>query len=125
MILCDTIILIEFYKNNSDIVDELQKLGLAELAVSVVTSGELYFGAKDKRELEKIQKQLSLIQQIPLDLDISNRFLSLLEEYALSHKLSVPDALIAATALSQNIPLYTLNLKDFQFIPGLKLHKPQ
>ena len=83
MILCDTNILIEFYKNNSDIVDELQKLGLAELAVSVVTSGELYFGAKDKRELAKIQKQLSLIQQIPLDLDISNRFLSLLEEYAL------------------------------------------
>ena len=113
MILCDTNILIEFYKNNSDIVDELQNVGLAELAVSVVTSGELYFGAKDKRELAKIQKQLSLIQQIPLDLDISNRFLSLLEEYALSHKLSVPDALIAATALSQDIPLYTLNLKDF------------
>lgn len=124
MILCDTNILIEFYKNNSDIVDELQNVGLAELAVSVVTSGELYFGAKDKRELAKIQKQLSLIQQIPLDLDISNRFLNLLEEYALSHKLSVPDALIAATALSQDIPLYTLNLKDFQFILGLKLHTP-
>ena len=43
----------------------------------------------------------------------------------LSYKLSVPDALIAATALSQDIPLYTLNLKDFQFIPGLILHKPQ
>jgi len=42
----------------------------------------------------------------------------------LSHKLSVPDALIAATALSNNTPLYTLNIKDFQFIPGLQLHKP-
>jgi len=54
MILCDTNILIEFYKGNSNIVDELQKIGLAGLAVSVVTSGELYFGAKDKRELAKI-----------------------------------------------------------------------
>jgi len=67
---------------------------------------------------------LSLIEQIVLDMDISNRFLNLLEEYALSHKLSVPDALIAATALSRDFPLYTLNLKDFQFIPGLKLHNP-
>jgi tRNA(fMet)-specific endonuclease VapC len=124
MILCDTNILIEFYKGNSDIVSELQSVGIAELAVSVVTCGELYFGAKDKRELKKIHDQLSLIRQVPLDADISRRFLDLLEEYALSHKLSVPDALIAATALSQDAPLYTLNLKDFQFIPGLKLHKP-
>ena len=123
MILCDTNILIEFYKGNSAIVAELQTIGLAELAVSVITSGELYFGAKDKRELEKIYNQLSLIQEIPLATDISNRFLNSLKEYALSYKLSVPDALIAATALSHDIPLYTLNLKDFQFIPGLKLHK--
>jgi len=104
---------------------ELQNIGIVELAVSVVTSGELYFGAKDKRELAQIQKQLSLIQQIPLDMDISSRFLNLLQEYALSHKSSIPDALIAATALSQDIALYTLNLKDFQYIPGLKLHKPE
>jgi predicted nucleic acid-binding protein len=123
MILCDTNILIEFYKGNSEIVTELQSVGIAELAVSVVTCGELYFGAKDKRELKKIHDQLSLIQQLPLDADISSRFLELLEEYALSHKLSVPDALIAATALSQEIPLYTLNIKDFQFIPELKIHK--
>jgi predicted nucleic acid-binding protein len=99
-------------------VKELQEIGIADLSVSVVTCGELYFGAKDKRELKKIHDQLSLISQIPLDADISNRFLELLNEYALSHKLSVPDVLIAATALSQDIPLYTLNLKDFQFIPN-------
>jgi predicted nucleic acid-binding protein len=41
MILCDTNILIEFYKGNSEIVTELQSVGIAELAVSVVTCGEL------------------------------------------------------------------------------------
>jgi hypothetical protein len=76
MILCDTNILIEFYKGNSEIVTELQSVGIAELAVSVVTCGELYFGAKDKRELKKIHDQLSLIQQLPLDADISSRFRS-------------------------------------------------
>jgi len=73
--------------------------------------------------LRKIQKHLTLINQIPLDTNISTRFLSLLEEYALSHKLSVPDGLIAATSLSHSIPLYTLNKKDFQFITDLQLHR--
>lgn len=124
MILCDTNILIEFYKGNSRVVEEMQKIGLPNLAVSVITAGELYFGARDKREMEKIRKHLSLMRQIPLDSDISDRFLKLLEEFALSHRLTIPDALIAATTLSQDIPLYTLNLKDFQFIPGLKIHIP-
>jgi len=123
MILCDTNILIEFYKGNPEIVQELERVGLSNLSISVITPGELYFGARDKRELGQIKKNLSLLNQIPLDSDISERFLALLEEFALSHRLSVPDALIAATALSQNIPLYTLNLKDFQFIPNLQLHK--
>ena len=89
----------------------------------MITAGELYFGARDKRELNQMTKHLSLLNQISLDCEISERFLALLGEYALSHKLSVPDALIAATALSRNIPLYTLNIKDFQFIPNLELHK--
>lgn len=124
MILCDTNILIEFYKGNSRVVEELQKDGLPNLDVSVITAGELCFGARDIREMESIRRHLSLMRQIPLDSDISDRFLSLLEEFALSHRLTIPDALIAATTLSQDIPLYTLNLKDFQFIPGLKIHTP-
>ena len=125
MILCDTNILIDFYKGNSNIINELQKAVLDNLAVSVITAGELYFGARDKQELMKMRKHLSLMKQISLDTNSSNQFLALLEEFALSHRLSVPDALIAATALSQNLPLYTLDVKDFRFIPGLELYKPQ
>lgn len=123
MILCDTNILIEFYKGNSAIVHELQKIGLSNLSISTITAGELFFGSRDKRELGQIKKNLALLDQIALDADISERFLTLLEEYALSHRLSVPDALIAATALSRNMPLYTLNLKDFQFISDLQMYQ--
>ena len=100
----------------------MHKLGLPELAVSIITTGELFYGARDKLELVKMQKHLALVKQIPLDEEISTRFLALLEEYALSHKLSVPDVLIAATSLSHKLPLYTLNVKDFRFIPDLKFH---
>ena len=124
MILCDRNILIEFYKGNSDIISELQEIGLPNLAVSVITSGQLFYGAKDKNELSRLKKHLSHLNQIALDKEITSKFLELLERYALSHKLSVPDALIAATALAQNMSLYTLNLKDFRFIPELQIHQP-
>jgi predicted nucleic acid-binding protein len=124
MILCDTNILIEFYRNNQDVISELQQIGLENLSVSTITIGELYFGAKDRRELLKIKKHLSLLNQIPIDLEVSEITLSLLETYALSHRLSLPDAIIAATALRHQTTLYTLNMKDFRFIDGLSLYKP-
>jgi hypothetical protein len=43
----------------------------------------------------------------------------------LSYKLSVLDALIAATSIRNDLPLYTLNIKDFRFISDLRLYTPQ
>lgn len=122
MILCDTNVLIEFYKGNQKILAALRDIGQPNLAISVITTGELYYGVKDKRELRKIQKHLAILQQIPLDPEISALFVNLLSSYSLSHKLSIPDALIAATAIYHQMPLYTLNTKDFAFIPNLGLH---
>lgn len=124
MILCDTNILIEFYRGNPAILDVLHEVGVQDLAISVITAGELFYGAQDKRELRKIQRHLALLNQIALDADISTRFVLLLENYALSHKLSVPDALIAATAICHELPLYTLNTKDFHFLPEIRLFQP-
>ncbi len=45
-----------------------------------------------------------------------------MKSYGLSQILAVPDSLIAATALTHETPLYTLNRKDFRFIPGLQLY---
>lgn len=124
MILCDTNILIEFYKNNSGVISVMRGVGLPNLAVSVITIGELYYGARDSRELTKIKKHLSSLNQIAVDEETSEITLSLLETYALSHRLSLPDAIIAATALRHSIELYTLNLKDFRYIDGLSIYKP-
>lgn len=124
MILCDTNILIEFYKDNHDVVSALQEIGLPDLAVSIITVGELYFGARDRRELQKMKKHLAGLRQISIDQETSELALSLLEAYALSHRLNLPDSVIAATALRHRLSLYTLNVKDFRFIEGLSLYKP-
>ncbi len=123
MILCDTNILIEFYKNNPHVIHKLRQVGLNQLTISVITQAELYYGAFNKAELNSIKKHLSSIHILPIDTDVSTKFLHLMETYSLSHKASIPDALIAATALVYQIELYTLNTKDFQFIPELRLYK--
>ena len=124
MILCDTDILIEFYKNNPKVVNDLRHIGQSRLAISVITQAELYFGALNKTELRKIRRHHASIYCFPLDLATSDKFIYLMEMYCLSHKLHIPDALIAATALIHNLELYTLNSKDFQFIPGIQMYKP-
>lgn len=48
MILCDTNILIEFYKNNREVDSVLRSVGYTNLSISVITQAELYFGALNK-----------------------------------------------------------------------------
>ena len=103
--------------------EDLRRIGQDQLAISVITQAELYHGALNKAELQKIKQHLALLHHYHIDSAISNNFLHLMETYSLSHKLSLPDAFIAATALARNIELYTLNTRDFQFIPNLKLYQ--
>jgi predicted nucleic acid-binding protein len=121
MILVDTNILIEIYRDNQSIIEKVRSIGQENIAVSVITSAELMYGARNKNELQTILKDLKKISVLNLDTEISIKFGQLIEKYALSHKLSLPDALIAATAICRNLPLYTLNTKDFKYIKEVKL----
>jgi len=60
IVLCDTDVIIEFYKGNIAIIDELKKIGQSNIAISCITAGEIIFGALNKRELSKI-KRISII----------------------------------------------------------------
>jgi len=120
LILCDTNILIEFYKENQEILKNLESIGQENIAVSIVTVGELLFGALNKKELKQINTDLSHLHTFNISDSVGKAFTRLMTEYALSHNLGLPDGLIAATAIVKDVPLYTLNTKDFKFIKGLK-----
>ena len=122
IILCDTNILVEFYKNNTEIVNVLKEIGQDNLAISVVTAGEIIQGALNKKELQQLLKDMSQLLQLNIDHSVCIAYKELLIEYSLSHGLRVADAFIAATALVHKCELYTLNKKDFVFIKGLKLY---
>ncbi len=83
MILCDTNILIEFYKSNFRIIYELRRIGVNELAVSAITQAELYYGAINKVELIKIKKHLGLLHILSVDVMVSAQFIELMETYSL------------------------------------------
>lgn len=113
MILCDTDILIEFYKNNVSVAQKLRHIGLSQLSISSITRAELYFSALNKAELQKIKKHLSLIREFEIDVAICDRFLQLMENYSLSHALTIPDALIAATAIRTPVGALHAQLEGF------------
>jgi len=119
-IVLDTNILIEILKNNVSVVSSFHQIS-SKFAISSISSMELYYGARDKKELQKLKKFITFFDTIELDATISKTATLLIENYAKSHNLTIPDALIAATALRYNYPLWTLNIKDFHYIEGLNL----
>jgi len=75
----------------------------------------------EKVLLEKIDKFLKNFKLLPITQKISEKSMELMKMYSISHGLLIPDALIAAAAITQNLPLWTLNQKDFKFIRELVL----
>lgn len=60
---------------------------------------------------------LSVAHILSLDNDITNETIALRR----AHKIKLPDAIIAATAIVNNLTLVTHNTKDFTQITGLSL----
>lgn len=123
MILCDTDIFIEALKNNSRAIESLRKIGFENIALSAITLMELYFGAVSKQELTKIKNRLQQLRIIHINKEISETATKLIEKYAKSHGLRIPDALIAATSICHRMELLTYNIKDFKFIEDVRLYR--
>ena len=91
------------------------------LAISAITQMELIVGCRNKNELRATERFLALFEVIHLNEQISAVAVELLREYRLSHGLLIADALIAATAVSLQVPFVSKNQKDYRFIEGLNL----
>lgn len=120
-IVLDANILIEILKNNKKTVDIVSNLEQS-LSISSITVMELYYGARDKNELKKIKKFIEIFNIVELDIKISKISTYLIETYAKSHNLTIPDSLIASTCKAFDLTLFTYNKKDFKYIEGLKLY---
>ncbi len=115
MIFLDTCLLIDYSKERINI--DLSK----DYCINSIIRLEFKVGALNKRELKKINRILSKINLVDTDQSILDLADLLVEKYALSHGMKIYDAIIAATCLIYDLPLWTYNKKDFHFINGLRL----
>ncbi len=118
-IIIDTSILID-YLRTKDFNSKYAKLKTEnDLIISLITIAELYSGKSAKKEKQKkiIEKILESLEIIIPDIKIAKEAGKLRAEY----QLSLGDAFIAALALDLNVPLATLDVRDFKQIDGLKM----
>lgn len=92
------------------------------LWISVITLTELYAGrgTKQAREATRISRLLRHFRIAYLDSSTATQGGTVVRDYG----LTLPDALIAATALRKNLSLATRNIKHFSHIPKLRVHQP-
>ena len=123
IILADTSILIDHFrktvKSNSRLVS-LYDEGY-EFCISVITEFEIYSGAPDK-QIEYWRELLKDIEVLNFDSKAAGQAVNIYNKLKLINKqVDTADLFIAATALSNNLPIATLNKKHFERIDGLTL----
>ena len=125
MYLIDSDILIYSLKNDPVVKHHFQEYASLPKAISVISYGEFYFGAKKSKYAEKNLATVRQIAEIFPVIEITKGIMETFGELkALLQKqgksISDLDLIIAATALSFNYILVTINEKHFKMVPELK-----
>jgi hypothetical protein len=94
-----------------------------ERCLSILTYMELLQGARDKAQHARTLDFLlgRGFEVLSLTENIGHRAAIYVEEYSLSRGLKAGDAIVAATAVENNLCLCTSNVKHFRGISDLKL----
>jgi len=117
IVFVDSCIVIDYINGKINLDNET----IQKCCFNTIVDMEVLAGARDKRDLNTTNKKLNLFKNIEIDQEILNLARTLLDKYVLSHNMSIYDAIIAATCLVYDLPLWTHNKKDFRFITDLRL----
>ena len=121
-VLVDTDILIKAFRG-----DKIKQTNLKYLkdkyCISVITACELLNGAKNINQRQEFNKALGYYIIALIDEETSEMAFSLFKKYSFSNEMKISDSFIAATALSNDLLVYTDNKKDFDFIETIKFYK--
>ena len=119
-LLCDTCVIIDFMNGRSQVLNNLINKKTT-LFINSIIEMELLQGARDKNELHIIENKLHSFRLLNIQQDIFDLATQYIRNYRLSHNLALPDAIIGATAVFYQMPLFTYNRKDFKFLPDIQL----
>lgn len=120
--LVDTDVLIDISRGNSDAADFVDGLA-GDIFIARISAMELIVGARNKRDQKVIENFVSLYEIKELSDAIGQEAHQRLKLYAKAHGLTMADALIAATAIVNDLVLVSKNEKHFRAIKDLRFSK--
>lgn len=120
-VLVDTDVLIKAYRGDKIKIANLKKLK-DKYCISVVSACGLLVGAKSVRQAEEMNRLLQIYTIANIDEKTSEMALKLFKKYSLKNKLKISDTFIAATAIRNDLLIYTDNKSDFNFIDEVKFY---
>lgn len=105
-------------KKAADLID-----AAPERFLSIQSYMELLQGASDRKQQRLVKQFIADLNFIvlPLSENIGHRALVYVEEYGLASAMRAGDAIIAATAVENNLPLASSNGKHFKAVKELNL----
>ena len=117
----DTDILIWVQRGNEKVAKLIEKN--EDRYLSIQSYMELLQGAKNKTHHKYVKDFISEFEFsiLPFTENIGHRALIYVEEYALSSNMRAGDAIIAATAVENNMTLISSNIKHFKVINDLQV----
>ncbi|MEK6960565.1 MAG: type II toxin-antitoxin system VapC family toxin [Nanoarchaeota archaeon] len=121
MMLLDSDIWIDFLRGSKDaegfIISNMDTISFSAISEAELLSGR---SCSDPKNAERIMHLLAQFEKIPVD----NPMVQLAGMIRRAHDIALPDAMIAASAISTDATLVTRNIKDYRSIEGLELKKP-
>lgn len=124
--LLDTTVLIDLLRGDTGAAEFVDTIAASRtpLFVSAISAMELFVGCRNKNETMKAQQLVASFALLHLHPAESRWACELVLSYSKSHGLAIPDALIAATALVQDLELASDNIRHFGVIPDLRVRRP-
>ncbi|MCL2639394.1 MAG: PIN domain-containing protein [Phycisphaerales bacterium] len=126
-VLLDSSIVIDATNNHPDALDYVNEFlwtNVNAVAIHAFTFAEVIVGTHDARELFRLKRFLRPFRIEYPTVDDWPDALNFLGHLHLSHKVDLPDCLIAATALRLKLPVATVNDRHFRLFKGLKVIRP-
>jgi tRNA(fMet)-specific endonuclease VapC len=120
LICLDTSILIDYYRKKNKLKTKFVQLAENHVfAISVITKFEILSGINEKQRdfWKQIFSNLKIITLGEKDVEIAAQIVRTLKSR--NKIIGLKDILIASTAIANDLPVSTLNLKDFQRIDNL------
>ncbi len=119
--LLDNNVITQVLKANRTVANFVANLNFAVCAIVYI---EALQGSISNAQKQTIKKFLDNVPLLLITPDVSKRSIKLIDAYSNTHGLLLADALIAATALENDLTIVTYNVDEFKFVQSLKWLKP-